>query len=232
MVNSLNSPLLNHFPLTINHPRILHFSPNMVWQIEIKHRPDVFDSFSDGTFKSIADLGIKSISKVHTIQVYLIEGKIDESQVQKICSELLADHITQEYRYTLNRNFLEKNTENLRVVEIAYHPGVMDPVEESTIKGIRDLGIESVKSVRTSKKYLLYGSVSRNDLEIIINKVLSNKLIQHVVTPFDSKGEAPLSSKDKFNLTVVDIAKLSDKDLLQLSQQGQLFLNLTEMKAI
>ena len=43
-----------------------------------------------------------------------------------------------------------KESSNQRQVLIAYNPGVMDPVEESTLKGIKDLGIDKVRSVRTA----------------------------------------------------------------------------------
>ena len=75
-----------------------------------------------------------------------------------------------------------------RAIEIAYNPGVMDPVEESALKGIRDLGIAQVQAVRRARRYLLYGNIPAQDLEIITSKVLSNKLIQHVVTDPASKN--------------------------------------------
>ncbi|HOW35560.1 MAG TPA: phosphoribosylformylglycinamidine synthase subunit PurL [Candidatus Omnitrophota bacterium] len=207
----------------------------MIWRVEIKDKEGIFDALGAGVEKDILDLGVKSVSKVRVIQVYTIEGDITQAQVQRICEELLIDKVIQDYSYgPAGKIPVSTKSEDFKVAEIAYNPGVMDPVEESTLKGIRDLGIEKVDSVRTAKKYLLFGNLSDQEFEIIVNKTLSNKLIQHAVdySHADKKKTAP-----DFNGTQADIVRVSlrsagDKELLKLSQKGQLFLSIGEMRAI
>jgi len=153
----------------------------MSWRIEIKHKKGVFDSLSENIQKSIEDLGLTKISKVEITRVYNIEGALTAEDIQTICRDLLVDHVTQEYSFASQKLSRPKVSKKNHIVEIAHNPGVMDPVEVSTIKGIKDLGITQVQSVRTARKYLLVGFLTKKDLETITTKVLSNKLIQHVV---------------------------------------------------
>lgn len=238
----------------------------MIWRVEIKDKEGIFDALGAGVEKDILDLGIQSVSRVRVIQVYTIEGDITQTQLQKICEELLIDKVIQDYSYdsavpkirsreagaTLDspeQNPLSSGevegdsadkipastkSEDLKIAEIAYNLGVMDPVEESTLKGIRDLGIDRVDSVRTAKKYLLFGHLSDKELEIVVNKALSNKLIQHVVDYSHTDKKKPVLD---FNGTQAEIVRVNlrsagDKELLKLSQKGQLFLNVEEMRTI
>jgi len=206
----------------------------MIWRIEIKHKKGVFDSLGESIQKSIVDLGVTTVSKVEVTHVYTLQGILTAEDVQVICRDLLVDSVTQEYYFSPQKPSLsETSKKRLHVVEIAHNPGVMDPVEESTIKGIRDLGIDQIRSVRTARKYLLHGLLTKRDVETIVNKALSNKLIQHVVdhsaAEKEFEGPGPGAS---FDLVLVDLIKADDRRLMKLSNDGQLFLNLDEMKAI
>ncbi len=206
----------------------------MIWRVEIKDKETIFDAVGHAVFCDIQDLGIDTISKVLVEQVFLIEGQVTPRGIQKICKELLVDPVVQDYQCTQKSKIPITKKKDCQIVEIAYNPGVMDPVEESTLKGIKDLGILNVCSVRTAKKYLLFGNPTKKQLEIIVNRVLSNKLIQHVVDFSSKKTKTPKKEvKQKENRAViVDLLNLKEKELLKLSQDGQLFLNLNEMKTI
>jgi phosphoribosylformylglycinamidine synthase II len=206
----------------------------MNWRIEIKHKQDVFDALGESIHKNILDLGLSSVSKVDVVHVYNITGALKEVQVQQISDELLSDHLTQEYQFSSNGSLnssVEKN--KISIVEIAYNPGVMDPVEESTLKGIRDLGISNVESIHTAKKYFLHGNISKKELDLISNKVLSNKIVQHVVTAGIHPPElSTKESKESVEVLSIDLINAKDKELKKLSEEGQLFLNLNEMQTI
>ncbi|MDD3374393.1 MAG: phosphoribosylformylglycinamidine synthase subunit PurL [Candidatus Omnitrophica bacterium] len=208
----------------------------MIWRVEIKDKESVFDAVGQAVACDIQDLGITSISKVLVEQVFLIDGQIASKEIHKICRELLVDPVVQDYvcfqETTPSLSKFEQK--DFKTVEIAYNPGVMDPVEKSTLKGIKDLGIMNVSSVRTAKKYLLFGKPTEKELDIIIKRILSNKLIQHVVdhSSKTSKLTKKIKEKKDIKAVVVDILNLKDEDLLKLSQKGQLFLNLNEMREI
>jgi len=241
----------------------------MIWRVEIKDKPGIFDAAGAGIGKDILDFGIHCVKEVGVTQVFWIEGDVSQDAIEKICRELLSDLIIQDFSFSSSpidrrptptrcrssvsdRLHLvgvmgekgENTSSNLHVIEIAYNPGVMDPVEESTLKGIRDLGIMNVRSVRTAKKYLFYGEISDREINIIVEKILANKLIQHVVgakdkvgagfpCPLNETGEetSPLQHHSH-NIIQVNILNAKEKTLKQISQRGQLFLNVVEMKAI
>jgi len=198
------------------------------WKIEIRNRRGVFDPLGNGIKKDIRDLGIKGVKKVNVSQVFIISGDIAGPDIERIAGELLADPITEEY--TVNNERRTTNDER-RIVEIAYNPGVMDPVEESTRKAIRDMGIYGVKSLRTERKYLVDGKITEGDFKSICEKLLYNKVIQHVVKEQGVKTKTQ-SSGYKFKLITVDMLGADDKRLIKISKDGQLFLNLKEMQEI
>jgi len=195
-------------------------------KIEIKNKRGVFDPFGTGIKKDIKDLGVTGVKKVTQSQVFIISGDISSSEVERITKELLVDPVTQE---SILGNSIQKKS-NCRVVEIAYNPGVMDPVEDSTKKAIKDLGITGVKSIKTEKKYFIEGKITEKEFKNICEKLLYNKVIQHVVKGKKSHQESPHDYN--FKLITIDILNASDQKLKKISKKGQLFLNLQEMKEI
>ncbi len=203
----------------------------MSWRIEVKDKAGIFDAIGESIKRDILDLGIKGVQEVRFVYVYTLEGSLSEAQVNKICEELLVDKISQEY-------FINKTHDASRftlhdfIVEAAYNSGVMDPVEESTLKGIRDLGIEGVTSVKTAKKYLIRGNLSQLKLRVISEKLLYNKLIQHIVKPAVCGFQPAVQVGYNFELITVDLLGASDRKLKKISKDDQLFLNLVEMRQV
>jgi len=199
----------------------------LIIKVEIGNQSQYKDAFSKSITKGIYDLGIEGVSHVNTFEIFYLLGNISKEEIELICQNLLVDQITQ--FYTINQP-LEQERDGGWEVEITYNPGVMDPVEESTLKGIRDLDIHTVSRVKTAMKYHIYGQFTAIEKDTIIEKILANKLIQHVVQP----GEKIFaeSADYKFQLIEVDMLDADDEKLVSISQDGQLFLNLEEMKTI
>ena len=205
----------------------------MIWRIEVKEKEGIQDSLGQSIARDIADLGYPgAVSGVRVVSVYLLEGQISRQEVKRICDELLVDLLVQQYSFDLD---LPLRSFTHHVVEIAYNPGVMDPVEASTIKGIRDLGIEGITAVRTAKQYHIDGALTVKQVEAITSRVLMNKLIQHVVrdpshVPVTLQVKSPEATQ--FDLMVVDLLFANDKKLVEIAKTGQLYLNVNEMKTI
>lgn len=206
----------------------------MLYRIEIKDKPGVFDAVGKGIEKDIRDLGINSVKVVRFIQVYNLEGDAALEEIVRISKDLLCDNISQVY--SINESAGKRaNGRNDFIIEVAYNPGVMDPVEESALKAIRDLDISGVESFKTARKYLIRGKLKPNQLKVIADKLLYNKLIQHIVKPHgptDQRSCEPKKVHYDFNLVSVDLLGASDEKLKRISRAGQLFLNLAEMRRI
>ncbi|MBI4707458.1 MAG: phosphoribosylformylglycinamidine synthase subunit PurL [Candidatus Omnitrophica bacterium] len=212
----------------------------MFYKIEVKDKPGIFDAVGDGIKRDISDFGIDSVSGVHFAQVYILEGYVSEEELKTICEELLTDKISQDFSVNALTGGRRQATGDEFTIEVAHNPGVMDPVEDSALKGIMDLGINGITSVKTSKKYLIKGKLTEAQLKTISEKLLYNKLIQHLVSPVTGRL-SPVTchlSPDKaeisyaFKLINVDLLNASDNKLMHISKQGQLFLNLNEMRQI
>ncbi|MDZ7372571.1 MAG: phosphoribosylformylglycinamidine synthase subunit PurL [candidate division KSB1 bacterium] len=200
----------------------------MVHRVEIGIREGFVDPHAVGVEHDIRELGITGVRGVLFYQVYyLLSADLEASGVRRIAEELLADPVTQEYR--LGSPFPPPEGDHWSV-EIAYRPGVMDPVEESARKAIRDLGIEGVQSVKTARRYVLLGHLTQEEQDLIVDKVLANKIIERRLGPQDRIFYDRIEYQ--FRLIEVPLLQATDEELIRLSRDGQLFLNLTEMRAI
>ncbi|RJO63832.1 MAG: phosphoribosylformylglycinamidine synthase subunit PurL [Candidatus Omnitrophota bacterium] len=206
----------------------------MFWVIEVKDKPGIFDAIGAGVKKDILDLGIKSARSVGFSQIYIIEGNLLEEEINRISECLLVDPIVQDHSINDFESPHLKGTSRF-VIYVAYNPGVMDPAEASIMKGIADLRITRVRSVKTAKKYCIEGKLTDRQLAIISEKLLYNKLIQHIVkspAAFLSHESPVAGNKNEASVLTVDLLRASDTKLKQISAQGQLFLSLQEMRQI
>jgi len=195
-----------------------------LFRIEVSVREGFPDPRGEALQKDILDLGITTVKRVRVSNIYLLEGKLDEVEVRRICQELLADPVVEEY--SLGET---PPADGAYIIEVAYNPGVMDPVEESASKGIRDLGITTIESVRTAKRYSLWGELSEEALKSICDKLLVNSVIQHIVTRREAVSLPPATYE--FALATIDLLGMDNNELIELSRD-RLWLNLNEMKHI
>ena len=199
-----------------------------MFRIEVSVRASFPDPRGDRLEMDIRDIGIMTITRARVSDLYFLEGELDEAEARKIGQELLADPLVEDFSWS-ESPLSPINGGDVHNIEVAYNPGVTDPIEESVGKAIRDLGITTVTSVKTARKYSLWGDLSEEILQSICDKLLVNSLIQHVVT----KREAvtlPCTTY-KFALTTVDLLNLDDDGLMEVSKD-RLWLNLDEMKHI
>jgi len=196
-------------------------------RIELRDKKNIYDAVSEGIKRDILDLGINTVSAVEYICVYTLGGDFSRGELARIAEEILTDMISQECDYV--SGFSVKESESVHVVEIAYNAGVMDPVEESVIKAVKDMGISGIVSVSTSKKYIIRGTLSKEELSQITDRLLYNKVVQHIV---DADEETIQLKPYKFQHVEIDMIAADDDALKKMSASGGLYLNLSEMKAI
>ena len=152
----------------------------MKWKIEVRYKTDTSDDAGQGISEDIADLGISGVDLVQTAKVYWIEGEFQVQEVDRICTELLADPVIQDYFCQRSDDCSELSTSETDewTVEVRFKPGVTDAVGDSVVKGIRDLGISRVSTAQTGQKYRIFGDLDPNTIETISRSLLANEVIQ------------------------------------------------------
>ena len=199
------------------------------WRVEVAVRGEFTDPVGRGVLGDIADLGIASVREVRAASVYLITGALSAAQVQRIASRLLCDPVSEEFSF--RGPVASPRKGRFAVVQVFRKPGVMDPVEASTKKGIADMGF-SAASVRTGRKFLLYGKPSQDELRLVADKVLHNAAIEEVFFGDAAIPHAPVAPVYRFERQEVALLGVSDARLLQISKERVLSLNIAEMRAI
>lgn len=198
----------------------------MVRRVTVVSRPGFEGSRGEGIRKDAIDLGVNSITDVRVSEVFLFEGEsIPNTDILRIAEELLTDHVTQEYSVDI------EPSEVGRVIEVAYHHGVMDPVEDSISKSLADMGITSVTAAKTMRRYVIAGKVTPEEIDLVTDKLLANKIIQHPLQPGEQSffHTRPVEGVTRIE---VELLGLDDNSLIQLSKNRFLSLNLDEMRAI
>jgi len=207
----------------------------MQYRVEVIHKPHCKDPDGVSALSEMRDLGIESVEWVRAIDVFIVDGSLERDEVQRLSEALFLDPIVQQYRICGPHQPAWPWAEGpgVHTIEVSRKPGVMDPVQQSAVKGAADLGLAAkVQSIRTAKKYLLKGHLSPAQLERVAVKSLANPTIEqvHINEP---EVHYPLSSLQyEFELRRVPIRQASDRELEQISRQGVLSLSLEEMKTI
>ena len=180
--------------------------------LEVRLKGHLPDARGQGLVKDIQDLDIATVSDVRVVDIYWLDAELSPETLDMLGRNLLADPVTQIYSYRQGTPAGQVDESGYHTVEVAYNAGVTDPVEDSVLKAIRDLKVEGVNTVRTSKRYLIEGQLTDEQLGIICSRLLVNPIIQHVVE--QEQMSFPENPKYHFKLETVDILT-SDRTVLQ-----------------
>lgn len=210
----------------------------MYSRIEVFLKNEFPDPLGNNVRSEIETFGFRGVRNVRVCQVYIIFGDVSKNTLNTIAIKLLADTITQDYQISDFVVSAQPNDFVLRIpdfghhiVEISRKPGVMDPVEQSVLKALRDIGI-SIDGVKTAQKYVIDGNISKEEIRSIATRVLANTKIEDVFiypeTPNYEHGNIQYSFKKQ----IIPLLHADNKHLEEISIRGQLSLNLQEMQAI
>ncbi|QEG34869.1 phosphoribosylformylglycinamidine synthase subunit PurL [Bythopirellula goksoeyrii] len=210
----------------------------MLWEIDIHPLSDQPDQEAERIALLAAESGINPSLSVRAARGFLVESEsLDESQANRLAEELFADN-------TVESSVVAKvgdsrlataptgqgNGESPSLLQVLLKPGVMDPVAQSAEGAIRDFGY-SVSAVRTLRKYWISGA-SQDQLASISERILANDAIEQTVEGPLPFNQLQHGSDYEFELRTVTLSGLDDVGLMQLSREGQLYLQLAEMQTI
>lgn len=201
----------------------------MIWRIEVAVKDEYSDAAGRGATEDLRDAGLGCIIEGRFIRVFTIEGKLSLDDAHRVAGELLADPITD--TFTINSPVQTGLPGPHLVVEVAKRPGVMDPVEESTLKGIRDLAL-AADAVSTARKYVFRGSCEGDEFRAVTAEVLANEVVEECHFAHVEPRSRVKVEPYRFRRVEVPLLEASDAELMNTSKTRGLSLNLSEMKAV
>jgi len=172
-----------------------------MYRVEVCLKKHLIDARGQGLIRDIHDLGITTVTNVRVMDIYWLDADLKKGEIEIISSRFLADPVIQDYFYEKKSRAGSGLDTHHHTVEVAYNAGVVDPVENSVLKGISDLGISGVKAVKTSRMYLIEGHLDKKELDSICGKLLVNPIIQHVV----KKEQFTFSEKPRYEFRLEEI---------------------------
>lgn len=188
---------------------------------------------AQGYLENAKALGLQDISSITCSDLYFIEGRLCEQDLNRIASELLSDSITQTvaWRKAGSTPPLAERTTSA-VVEISLRPGVTDPVAEEIIRASKELGIAGVKRASSGLRFEVGGqNISRATIELLTKRLLANPVI-HQFAFGEISPSFPEDVRASQQVETVNIRGLGAKALLALSQERRAALDVEEMLAI
>ena len=201
----------------------------MLWEVEILPSQDSRDHEGQRILADARSLGISSLASVKSARSFLIQGELSESDATKAAELLLCDGVVEQFRI----NALPDSTStDAACLNVLLHPGVTDSVADNAAKALAQQAL-SVTAVATCRKYWLTGDLSDAEHSRVSSKVIANDAIEYIVSGPLQLTDLNVGTDYKFNLGSVAIRGMdTDEELMKLSAEGQLYLQLAEMQTI
>ena len=199
------------------------------WRFEVSNRSGFADAHGEGVLDDIRELGIRTVEAVHFTKVYLIEGDFDKDFGERVARELLCDTVCQEYY--IGRSAAPAGPMKATLIEVHLKSGVTDPVAQSVVAALKDMGTEPA-NVRTAGKYILLGQISDSQCDTIARRVLANDCIEEVVYGSETEPPSPHTKPYELAIERIPITTVDDEELIKVSKERDLFLNVVEMRTI
>lgn len=201
----------------------------MLWEVEILPSQDSRDHEGQRILADARSLGISSLASVKSARSFLIQGELSETDATKAAELLLCDGVVEQFRI----NALPDNTStDAACLNVLLHPGVTDSVADNAAKALTQQEL-SVTAVATCRKYWLTGDLSDAEHSRVSSKVIANDAIEYVVSGPLQLTDLNVGTDYKFSLGTVAIRGMdTDEELMKLSAEGQLYLQLAEMQTI
>ncbi len=204
----------------------------MLWEVDIYPAAGQKDRAAARLAAEAAELELAEGLDASGAHGYLVEGDLSRADVERTARELLSDAIVE--RTVIGRVgdavLGEAPSGGGQVVHVLPKPGVMDPVAQSTLSAIADLGIKAT-AVRTLRKYWIRG-LARERVDRLCAKLLANDAIEQAIVGPLNFERLEFGAPYKFQLRKTTLTTLDDAALMKLSREGQLYLSLDEMQTI
>ncbi len=209
-------------------------APPQAWRVEVFRRPTVDDPEGSHALAAAQALGLESITDLRLGRGYLLPPEFDETQVVRTVRELLADPVLDSARITAPGESPAR--EGQTFVLVARKPGVTDPVSQTLERALHTAGIAPTGQgdllVTTFQAWELDCSPDEDHLAQLSRRVLANVVIDQVLINDESLHYGLPPAGEAHGVVHVPLLNLDEEQLLALSSEGMLSLDLAEMLTI
>ncbi|MCC7510567.1 MAG: phosphoribosylformylglycinamidine synthase subunit PurL [Planctomycetes bacterium] len=198
----------------------------MLWKIRLVPKSGAKSPESLRVARTLSDAGVNAAGIVHH-RLFLIEGELDRETALRIGGALLADpvlEIAEVYEGT------QEEPHAGRLFHVMRRTGVMDPVEASLTRALRDIGVNPT-GVKSADQYLFADKPSAQDLSRAA-PALGNIVVDESHAGALKLDALPRGRKHEFKRIEVAVRMFDDAHLQQVNAEHRLALNIEEMRAI
>jgi phosphoribosylformylglycinamidine (FGAM) synthase PurS component len=160
----------------------------MKWVISVYFNDPEMDAKNKILSNEIKDLIGKKVN-IKIFTNYVLEGNINEDELKKISEDFFIDKTLESFIINSFTNF-----EDFKIIDKKYKwqvnvylkKFIINPNDEIIFKALNMLYPNKFSSLVTFNTYLFSHNVNFKELELIINKLLANKLL-HDVKVFENE---------------------------------------------
>lgn len=198
--------------------------PIAVHRIEVHARPDSGDPRAAAILRAAQALSAEERpTNLTRAAVYLIEGALSDTHIERLATDLLADHLAE-------RSVIGAASSTGVHLEVHPLPGVTDPAAASVQQAVAAMiGVEVV--VRTGVRFDIEGLDGAAAMAFA-QRALANPVIHDIHSGTFHPTAFPSGYDRTLDVLEMPLATLSDSELEALSRDAHLFLSLEEMQAI
>lgn len=169
-------------------------------------------------------VGVSTLDGCRVTRVHHVDGDLSDEEIAALCEQVLVDPV-------VDSSVVGGVTPaEGRVVEVALMPGATDADARELERAAANLGLPPIRVV-TARRYDLIGDLSDTDVATLTRRLLANDTIE-IATEGELPAEFAGAAEADVRVDVVPLDDVSDDDLLRLSKERILSLDLTEMRTI
>jgi len=154
----------------------------MKWIVSVYFNDPDMDAKNKILSNEIKDLIGKKVN-IKIFTNYVLEGNLDEDELKKISEDFFIDKTLENFMINYFTGF-----ENFKVIDKKYKwqvnvylkKFIINPNDEIIFKALNMLYPDKFSSLVTFNTYLFSHNVNYKELELIISKLLANKLLHDV----------------------------------------------------
>ncbi|MBE2193505.1 MAG: phosphoribosylformylglycinamidine synthase subunit PurL [Anaerolinea sp.] len=166
----------------------------------------------------------------HAAALYFLQGTLSPSEAHQIAAELLCDPVNE--TYCLSHGKAAFTDVSLPFIDVLPLPGVTDPVAENLVQAASWIGIAGLDNAATGMRFYLHDLGDVGLLKHFAEDQFCNTVVQRYAlnTPIEAIF-APPHVPDR-TVEIIPVQNRSDAQLIQISAERRLSLDIHEMRAI